>query len=553
MARRPRRPRTGAADVDRRSPGSGRRAGCRARHPGPRSRRRRSTRSSTSSSPAATSTTRPAGCAVAARASTRSARQAMRPTPSWPAPCDRRTRRCCTTGRVASTSGGRRRCPVTTGSAMCCWGCSPRPTSRSPAAATRCSGTPRLAVIPQTSTIASHLPRAMGVAFAIGRARRLGLPTRWPTDAIAVCSFGDASLNHSTAQGALNAASYTAHQRVAMPLLLVCEDNGWGISVPSPGRVGRGRAGPAPRTALRAGRRRRPRRRVRHDRGARRARAGDRAAGGPAPPHRPLRRPRRHRRRDVLPRRRRHPRRPRPRPPARHGTRPRRRRVRVTGRPRRPVPRRPAAGARAGGRARRPAAAHRCRGGRRPAGAVPAGSRRGPCRPQRPVRGARRVLLREAARGRGSAHARRVDQPDARRPPVPRSASARLRRGRRGQGRRLRRHARAAEEGGPPARVRLTARRAIDPRPGARRRRVGPRADPRDPVPRLPAQRRGPAAGRGGEPALLLQRAVHEPARRAHRRVRLPAGLRRALPQRQRRGRPARHPRPRHRLPGPPR
>ncbi len=91
-----------------------------------------------------------------------------------------------------------------------------------------------LAVIPQTSTIASHLPRAMGVAFAIGRAARLGLALRWPGDAIAVASFGDASLNHSTAQGALNAAAYTAHQGVAMPILFVCEDNGWGISVPSP-------------------------------------------------------------------------------------------------------------------------------------------------------------------------------------------------------------------------------------------------------------------------------------------------------------------------------
>ncbi len=58
-----------------------------------------------------------------------------------------------------------------------------------------------LAVLPQTSTIASHLPRAMGVAFAIGRARRLGVEARWPADAIAVTSFGDASLNHSTAQG----------------------------------------------------------------------------------------------------------------------------------------------------------------------------------------------------------------------------------------------------------------------------------------------------------------------------------------------------------------
>src|SRR3954447_7040064 len=39
-----------------------------------------------------------------------------------------------------------------------------------------------LAVIPQTSTIASHLPRALGVAFAIGRGRRLGVPSAWPAD-----------------------------------------------------------------------------------------------------------------------------------------------------------------------------------------------------------------------------------------------------------------------------------------------------------------------------------------------------------------------------------
>jgi 2-oxoisovalerate dehydrogenase E1 component len=91
-----------------------------------------------------------------------------------------------------------------------------------------------LAIIPQTSTIASHLPRALGVAFAIARAARLGLTTNWPADALAVCSFGDASLNHSTAQGALNAAAYTAHQGMRLPLLFVCEDNGWGISVPTP-------------------------------------------------------------------------------------------------------------------------------------------------------------------------------------------------------------------------------------------------------------------------------------------------------------------------------
>ena len=91
-----------------------------------------------------------------------------------------------------------------------------------------------LGVIPQTSTIASQLPRALGVAFAIGRARRLKLTTPWAADALAVCSFGDASANHSTAQGAINAACYVSHSGLPIPLLLVCEDNGWGISVPTP-------------------------------------------------------------------------------------------------------------------------------------------------------------------------------------------------------------------------------------------------------------------------------------------------------------------------------
>jgi 2-oxoisovalerate dehydrogenase E1 component len=95
-------------------------------------------------------------------------------------------------------------------------------------------GDASLAVIPQTSTIASHLPRAVGVAFAIGRARRLGVATRWPADAVAVCSFGDASLNHSTTVGALNTAGYCVQQGLPLPLVLVCEDNGLGISVPTP-------------------------------------------------------------------------------------------------------------------------------------------------------------------------------------------------------------------------------------------------------------------------------------------------------------------------------
>jgi 2-oxoisovalerate dehydrogenase E1 component len=96
-------------------------------------------------------------------------------------------------------------------------------------------GNHELAVIPQTSTIASHLPRAVGVAFALERARRLGTHRPWPDDAVVVCSFGDASVNHATAQAGLNTAANLVHQGLSLPLLFLCEDNGLGISVRSPG------------------------------------------------------------------------------------------------------------------------------------------------------------------------------------------------------------------------------------------------------------------------------------------------------------------------------
>ncbi len=89
-------------------------------------------------------------------------------------------------------------------------------------------------VPPQTSTIASHLPKAVGAALAIDRGHRLKLRLPVPRDSIVICSFGDASVNHSTAQGAFNTASWTAYQRLPVPILFVCEDNGLGISVPTP-------------------------------------------------------------------------------------------------------------------------------------------------------------------------------------------------------------------------------------------------------------------------------------------------------------------------------
>jgi 2-oxoisovalerate dehydrogenase E1 component len=88
-----------------------------------------------------------------------------------------------------------------------------------------------LNIPPQTSTIASHLPKAVGCAVAIERKARF---EQRRDERIVVCTFGDASANHSTAQGAFNAAEWTAHQNVPAPVLFVCEDNGIGISTKTP-------------------------------------------------------------------------------------------------------------------------------------------------------------------------------------------------------------------------------------------------------------------------------------------------------------------------------
>jgi 2-oxoisovalerate dehydrogenase E1 component len=95
-------------------------------------------------------------------------------------------------------------------------------------------GHPALHVLPQTSTIASHLPRAVGLAFTLGNLADLAPERRWPEDAIVVTSLGDASVNHSTAQGALNAAAYLTHRGLDVPLLVAVEDNGLGISTRTP-------------------------------------------------------------------------------------------------------------------------------------------------------------------------------------------------------------------------------------------------------------------------------------------------------------------------------
>ena len=95
-------------------------------------------------------------------------------------------------------------------------------------------GSVPLHIPPQTSTIASHLPKAVGAAFTINRQKRLGLSSDIPSDSIVVCTFGDASSNHASACTAFNAAALSSHQNLPCPVLFVCEDNGIGISVRTP-------------------------------------------------------------------------------------------------------------------------------------------------------------------------------------------------------------------------------------------------------------------------------------------------------------------------------
>lgn len=92
-------------------------------------------------------------------------------------------------------------------------------------------GSVELNIPPQTSTIASHLPKALGHAVALDRMARWQGRTE---HRVVACSFGDASSNHASATAAFNAASWTTYQRVPCPTLFICEDNGLGISVRTP-------------------------------------------------------------------------------------------------------------------------------------------------------------------------------------------------------------------------------------------------------------------------------------------------------------------------------
>lgn len=95
-------------------------------------------------------------------------------------------------------------------------------------------GSVPLNIPPQTSTIASHLPKALGAALSITRAKELGIIGKLAADSVILCSFGDASTNHASTQTTLNACSWLSQQNYPLPIVFICEDNGIGISVSTP-------------------------------------------------------------------------------------------------------------------------------------------------------------------------------------------------------------------------------------------------------------------------------------------------------------------------------
>ena len=185
------------------------------------------------------------------RASTPSAPPVTKAMPPSPWLCVPPTRRCCTIGAVASTALGPRRFPVHAhpGRADRQRGLRRGPDLGRAAQGVRQSD---LAVIPQPrrSVHTCLAPSAWPSRSASAR------PAPFPSDAVVVCSFGDASANHSTTVGALNAAGYCAHRRAGDTDPLRLRDNGLGISTRSPATGSAGLFPRAPASLPGSGRRR---------------------------------------------------------------------------------------------------------------------------------------------------------------------------------------------------------------------------------------------------------------------------------------------------------
>ena len=181
---------------------------------------------------------------------------------------------------------------------------------------------PALHVIPQTSTIASHLPRAVGLGLrarareAARPARRRGRTTRW-------CCAASATRRSTTRRRrARSTRRPTCTTCAGTARSCSCARTTGSASAPVRRRAG------WPRRSEAAGLRyfhaagHHPAELLRRDRGGPGRAYGPAPPGGAAPEHGPVHGPRRLGRRDRLPLAGRDPGRPRPRPAARHRARP---------------------------------------------------------------------------------------------------------------------------------------------------------------------------------------------------------------------------------------
>ena len=177
-----------------------------------------------------------AGCRRAARASTRSAARATRTMPRSPRRSGSTTWPSSTTARTPSRSTASKKLPGQTP----CWDMllSFAASAEDPISGGRHKvlGSQPLFIPPQTSTIASHLPKAVGAAFSIGIARTLKLE-----DTRAAARFDRPAPASATPRPTIRPrrarstrAAWAAYQGTPMPLVFLCEDNGIGISTRTP-------------------------------------------------------------------------------------------------------------------------------------------------------------------------------------------------------------------------------------------------------------------------------------------------------------------------------
>ncbi len=102
----------------------------------------------------------------------------MRATRWWRWPCGRPIRRCCTTDPAAFYFARAQQVPGSTPVRDVLQGLMALADEPIAGGRHKVFGHPDLAIIPQTSTIASHLPRSVGLAIALHRAYRLGVALR---------------------------------------------------------------------------------------------------------------------------------------------------------------------------------------------------------------------------------------------------------------------------------------------------------------------------------------------------------------------------------------